>query len=109
MSRELALFAGKSSPCGKVALAVLPGKAPLAVLPDAALVVVVLWIVGAALAVEFALQAAFGTGIELEFFAEGKQVRFPLLWHDSDGRGAHIKPDDLRSDGVLLLLVRRAL
>jgi len=55
MGGKLALLVGQSSPRGKVSLAVLPGEASLAVLLDTALFVVVLWVIGTALPVQFAL------------------------------------------------------
>ncbi len=71
MGRQLALLVGKASPRGQIASARLPGKTPLAALLDAALVIVVPWIVGAALPVQLAMQAAFRACIGLEFFAKG--------------------------------------
>ncbi len=49
MGRELAFFVGKASLRGKIALAVLPDKTLLAMLLDAALVVIVVGIIRAAL------------------------------------------------------------
>ena len=54
MGRQLALFVGNPPSRGKIALAILPDKTPLATLLDAAFLVVVLWVIGAALAVQFA-------------------------------------------------------
>ena len=51
MGRQLALFDGKASPGGEIATAVLPGEMPLAMFLNAALLIVVLGVVGAALAV----------------------------------------------------------
>jgi hypothetical protein len=51
VSGELAFPVGKASPRGKIAFAVLPGEASFPTLLDTAFLVVVLWIVGAALAV----------------------------------------------------------
>src|SRR5260370_29832813 len=108
MGRELAFFVGKASLRGEIALAVLPEKTPLAMLLDAALVVIVVGIIRAALAVQLAFQAAFRARIGLEFLAEGQQLCLHLTWHNGDGGGTQIKPDHVRSHGVLLLLVRFA-
>src|SRR5215469_1758179 len=55
MGGELAFVMSQSSSCCKIALAVLPGKASLAVLLDAAFFVVVLRVVSAKLSVQLAL------------------------------------------------------
>src|SRR5260221_11798267 len=52
---ELAFVVGKSPARGKIALTVLPGEPSLAVLFDAPLLIVVLRVVGTALAVQLAL------------------------------------------------------
>jgi hypothetical protein len=52
MGRELAFFVSNPSPRGKVPLAVLPGKSPLATPLDAAFFIVVLWIARTALRVQ---------------------------------------------------------
>src|SRR5258708_37082737 len=54
MGGELAFVVCQPSPRGKVALTVFPGKASLAVLLDTSFFVVVLWVVGTALAVQLA-------------------------------------------------------
>src|SRR6266446_1172602 len=108
MGRQLAFLVGEAASRGKVALALLPDKVLLAMLLDTTFLIVVLWVGGAALAVEFALQAAFRARIGLEFFAERQQLCLPLPWHNGDGRGTEIKPNHVRSHGVLLHLVRFA-
>ena len=55
MSSQLAFLVCQSPSGGKVALAILPGEAPLAVFLDPPLFVVVLWVVGTTLSIEFAL------------------------------------------------------
>ncbi len=55
MGSKLAFLVCQSSPCGEIALAILPGTASLAMLLDTAFFVVVLWVVGTALAVQLAL------------------------------------------------------
>jgi hypothetical protein len=52
---KLAFLVGKSASRGKVAFAILPGEACLAMLLDTAFFVVVLWVVGTTLAVQLAL------------------------------------------------------
>jgi hypothetical protein len=52
---KLAFLLGKSSPRGKIPLTILPGETLLAFLLDAALLVVVLRVVGTALPIKFAL------------------------------------------------------
>ncbi len=51
MHSQLAFLVGESSSGGKIPLAILPGEAPLAMLLDAPFLIVVLWVVGTALAV----------------------------------------------------------
>jgi hypothetical protein len=51
MRRKLVFFVGKAAFGGEITLAVLPGETTLAVLLDTALLIVVLWVVGTALAV----------------------------------------------------------
>lgn len=95
----------KSAACGKIALAVLPGPPPLALLLNTALLIVVLWVVGTALAVQFVLQAAFGTDVGSEFFTEREQLCLTFLWHNSDGGRTGVKPYYVCSNGVLWFLV----
>src|SRR6266699_3166788 len=96
-----ALLVGKATARGKIAAAVLPDKALLAALFNAALVVIVLWIVGTALPVQLAFQATFGARIGLEFLTERYKMCLTLAWHNGDRRGAKIQPDHLCSYSVL--------
>ena len=57
MGCKFTLFVGNPPPRGKIALTVLPSKAPLAVALDAAFVIVVPGVVGAALPIQLAFQA----------------------------------------------------
>src|SRR5690348_7914732 len=105
MSAQLALLGGNSASGGKVALAVLPGQVPLALLLDTPFLIVVLRVVSAALPVQFALEASCRAYIGLKFFAEWHQLRFSLLLHNGNGGGTHIQPDYARSDGMLRFLI----
>ncbi len=58
MCRQLALLVGKASSRGEIALAVLPNEMVLAALLDAAFLVVVVWVVGAPLAVQLPTRCA---------------------------------------------------
>ena len=101
MGRELALLVGKPSPRDTIALAVIPAETHLGALLDTALFVVVLRIIGAPLAVQFAFEPPFRLHVELEFLAQGEQSRLGITRHNGDGRGSKIKPDHVRSDDVL--------
>src|SRR5258708_1985529 len=105
MGGKLAFLVGQSSPRGKVAVTVLPGEAALTVLLDTPFLVVVLRVVGAALAVQLALKPPLLTGIGSQFLAQGYKPRLPLAWDDSNGRGSKVQPDHVMSRLIFWLLL----
>jgi hypothetical protein len=95
VSCQSSLRVGVLPPGGLVPLAFFPAQAGLAVLFDTPLLVVVLRVVGAALALHLALQASFVPGIGREFLTERDQIGLSLAWHDRQRGGAYVQADDV--------------
>ena len=98
---QSSLRVGVLPPGRFVPLALFPAQASLAVLLDTPLLVVVLWIIGAALPLHLALQASFFPGIGCQFLTERDQIGFALAWHNRQRLGAKEAPGTIRYSASL--------
>jgi hypothetical protein len=99
---ETALLSRKALACLLGVAALLPAFAPWLA---ASLLVVVLGIIGTALPVKSALEAAALSGIGAQLITEGDQACLLLLGDDRQGLRPDIQPDGVRTGSMLRLLV----
>ncbi len=109
MRRQLAFLGGMAAACSLIAAAVVPVEATFAVLVNAAPLVVVVRVVGAALPLHLALQSALLADIWAQFLTELDQLCFPCTRHHRERRGTNIESKRVVTGLVLRLLVGRAL
>src|SRR5713226_5186632 len=109
MGSELAFPVSESLSRGKVVFAVFPFQALLPMFFDAALLVIVLRVVGATLTIKLALQTSFCACVGCEFLAQGSKPCLPCAWDNGQRRGSQIQADHVGSWLVLGFLVGRAL
>src|SRR5262245_58581813 len=98
LCRQLVFRVGHPTTCRLVSLAVMPG---LAARFAASPLVIVLRVVGPALAVQLALQASFRGYLGGDGGAEQAQPCLPLSGHDGNGGGTEVQSHRPLSSGVL--------
>src|SRR5947209_11919392 len=99
---QLALVSRQTATGHFVALALFPS---LLAFFDTSFVVIVLWVIGPALSIQFPLEAALLALISLEFLAEGEQACFTRFMHHGKGGRTKIKTNGCRPYLMLRFLV----
>jgi hypothetical protein len=64
---------------------------------DAAFCIIILWVIGSSLPVQFSLETPFLLLVGFEFLAKREQACLPLFGDNSDGRGAKTETNGGRS------------
>src|SRR5262249_55958963 len=94
MSSQLALLGSQSATSFLVSATVMPAEFSLL---DAAFCIIILWVIGSSLPVQFSLETPFLLLVGFEFLAKREQACLPLFGDNSDGRGAKIETNGGRS------------